>query len=80
MFTTAPSWSQPPLKVDPVLDFFPSVSWCFGEYGLIGEGLNPWHEMIGVVSVRNPKYNRVLLLHYSVSMAAVAAAVAAALG
>jgi hypothetical protein len=24
------------LKVDPVLDFFPSVSWFFEEYGLIG--------------------------------------------
>jgi hypothetical protein len=41
----------------------------------------PWHEMIGIVSVWNPKkkpdywfskYNRVLL-HYSVSIAAAAA-------
>jgi hypothetical protein len=27
------------LKVDPVLDFFLSVSWFFWEYGLIGDGL-----------------------------------------
>ena len=43
----------------------------------------PWHEMIGIVSVWNPKktdywfskYNRVLL-HYSVSIAAAAATAA----
>ena len=61
----------------PDKDIFSTSDWPRDH---TGKRMNPWHEMIGVVSVRNPKYNRVLLLHYSVSMAAVAAAVAAALG
>jgi hypothetical protein len=48
-----------------------------------GKRMYPWHEMIGIVSVWNPKktdywfskYNRVLL-HYSVSIAAAAATTA----